>query len=170
MVTYLIIFVAKVFEVSLMTLRTVLVTKGEKVFGSLIGIVEISIWIVLTSTVLSGLKDDPFKMVVYAIGFAVGIYLGSTIEEKLAIGLVNVQVIVNKIEGETLTNHLREKGIGVTVMEGQGLSEPKSILILHIQRKKKNEIIKDIVKTVPGAVISASDLKTVHGGYGLIRK
>jgi uncharacterized protein YebE (UPF0316 family) len=170
MVTYLIIFVAKVFEVSLMTLRTVLVTKGEKVFGSLIGIVEISIWIVLTSTVLSGLKDDPFKMVVYAIGFAVGIYLGSTIEEKLAIGLVNVQVIVNKTEGETLTNHLREKGIGVTEMEGQGLSEPKSILILHIQRKKKNEIIKDIVKTVPGAVISASDLKTVHGGYGLIRK
>lgn len=153
-----------------MTLRVVLVTKGEKVYGSIIGVFEISIWLVLTSTVLAGLKEDPFKMVVYALGFAVGIYLGSTIEEKLAIGLVTVQVIVNKDEGEILTDSLREKGIGITVIDGQGLSEPKNILILHIQRKRKNEIIKHIIKTTPGAVISSSDLKTVYGGYGLIKK
>lgn len=170
MTMYIIIFVAKVFEVSLMTLRTVFVTKGEKVYGAMIGIVEVSIWIVLTSTVLAGLKDDPFKMVVYALGFATGIFLGSTIEEKLAIGLITVQVIVSKEEGELLTSNLREKGIGVTVIEGQGLSEVKSILMLHIQRKRKNETMKQIVKTVPGAVISASDLKTVYGGYGLIKK
>jgi len=170
MIWYLLIFVAKVFEVSLMTLRTVFVTKGEKVYGAIIGVFEISIWLVLTSTVLSSLKEDPFKMVVYALGFATGIFLGSTIEEKLAIGLVTVQVIVNKAEGDILTDDLREKGIGITVMEGHGLSEPKSVLILHIQRKRKNEIIKHITKTVPGAVISASDLKTVYGGYGLIKK
>lgn len=170
MFIYLIIFIAKVVEVSLMTLRTVLVTKGEKVYGSLIGIVEISIWIVLTSTVLSGLKDDPFKMVVYAAGFAVGIYLGSTIEEKLALGLMSLQVIVSRSEGEMLTNYLREKGIGITVMDGQGISEPKRMLILNIQRKRKSEVMKYIVKTVPGAVISSNDLKTVYGGYGLIRK
>lgn len=170
MVIYLIIFIAKVFEVSLMTLRTVLVTKGEKVLGSLIGVVEIIIWILVASNVLTGLKDDPFKMVVYALGFAVGIYLGSTIEEKLAIGLVSLQVIVNQSEGEELTKSLRDGGVGVTVIEGQGLSEAKNILILHIQRKRKNEIIKDIVKTVPEAVISSNDLKTVYGGYGLIKK
>ena len=62
MIWYLIIFIAKVIEVSLMTLRTVLVTKGEKGYGALIGVFEISIWIALTSTVLSGLKEDPFKM------------------------------------------------------------------------------------------------------------
>lgn len=170
MIWYIVIFFAKVFEVSLMTLRTVLVTKGEKVYGALIGIVEVSIWIVLTSTVLAGLKEDPFKMVVYALGFATGIFLGSTIEEKLAIGLITMQVIVSKDEGEVLTADLREKGVGVTVVEGQGLSEVKSILMLHIQRKRKNEIIRRIVKAVPGAVISASDLKTVHGGYGLLKK
>jgi len=167
---YFVIFAAKVVEVSLMTLRTVLVTKGEKVYGALIGIFEISIWIVLTSTVLAGLQNDPFKMVVYALGFAVGIYLGSTIEEKLAIGLVTVQVIVNEDEGALLTEGLREKGIGITVISGQGLSEAKMILILHIQRKKKNEIIKGIIKTVPNALVSSNDLKTVYGGYGLLKK
>lgn len=170
MIWYFIIFAAKVVEVSLMTLRTVLVTKGEKGYGALIGIFEITIWIILTSTVLAGLKDDPFKMVVYALGFAVGIYLGSTIEEKLAIGLVTVQVIVNGDEGEILTEGLREKGIGMTVINGQGLSEAKMILILHIQRKKKNEIIKEIIKTVPNALVSSNDLKTVYGGYGLLKK
>ena len=170
MIWYLIIFIAKVIEVSLMTLRTVLVTKGEKGYGALIGVFEISIWIALTSTVLAGLKEDPFKMVVYALGFAVGIYLGSAIEEKLAIGLITVQVIINKNEGEILIDGLRGKGIGITVIDGQGLSEPKSILILHIQRKKRNEIIRQIIKTVPNAVISSSDLKTVYGGYGLIKK
>lgn len=170
MLMYLIIFVAKVFEVSLMTLRTVLVTKGEKVLGSLIGIVEIIIWILVASNVLTGLKDDPFKMVVYALGFAVGIYLGSTIEEKLAIGLLSLQVIVNQEDGESLTNYLREQGVGVTVIEGQGLSEVKNILILHIQRKRKNEIIKSIVKEAPGVVISSNELKTIYGGYGLIKK
>lgn len=170
MFMYLVIFVAKVFEVSLMTLRTVLVTKGEKVLGSLIGIVEITIWILVASNVLTGLKDDPFKMVVYAAGFSVGIYIGTLMEEKLAIGLVTVQVIVNKDEGEKLTDYLREIGTGVTVMEGQGLSEPKSILILHIQRKRRSEVIKSIIEAAPGAVISSSDLKTVYGGYGLVKK
>ncbi|KPU45525.1 hypothetical protein OXPF_07580 [Oxobacter pfennigii] len=167
---YLLIFCAKVFEVSLMTLRSVLVNRGEKVYGALIGIVEISIWIVVASTVLTGVEEDPFKMVVYALGFAVGIYLGSTIEEKLAIGLVTIQVIVSNDEEEQLSNTLREQGIGVTVLCGQGLKEEKKILILHIQRKMKNSVIKQITKTIPGAVISASDLKTVHGGYGLIKK
>jgi uncharacterized protein YebE (UPF0316 family) len=170
MIWYFVIFVAKVIEVSLMTVRTVLVTKGEKGYGAIIGIFEISIWIILTSTVLAGLQDDPFKMVVYALGFAVGIYLGSILEEKLAIGLVTVQVIVNSNDGEILTDDLREKGIGITVIDGQGLSEPKKILILHIQRKRKNEIIRNIIKVVPSSLISASDLKTVYGGYGLIKK
>lgn len=170
MILYLIIFAAKVFEVSLMTVRTVLITKGEKGYGALIGIFEISIWIILASTVLTGLKDDPFKMVVYALGFAVGIYMGSIVEEKLAIGLISVQVIVSKNEGEILTEKLREKGIGITSIDGQGLTEPKKILILHIQRKRRKEIVNQIIKDVPNAVISTNDLKTVYGGYGLIRK
>jgi len=170
MIWYLIIFVAKVIEVSLMTLRTVLVTKGEKVYGAFIGIFEISIWITLTSTVLAGLKEDPFKMVAYALGFAVGIYLGSTIEEKLAIGLITLQVIVNLNEWEILTEDLREKGIAITTINAQGLIEAKKILILHIQRKRKKDIIRQIIKIVPNAVISTNELKTVYGGFGLIKK
>lgn len=170
MIWYLVIFVAKVIEVSLMTLRTVLITKGEKVLGAFIGIFEVSIWIALTSFVLTGLKDDPFKMVVYALGFATGIFIGSTVEEKLAIGIITVQVIVSEDEGRILTENLREKGIGITVIDGQGLSEAKKVLILHIQRKKRKELINQIVDIVPGALISTNDLKTIYGGYGLIRK
>ncbi len=83
---YAFIFFAKIIEVALMTVRTVLITRGEKLYGSIIGFIEVTIWLYVTSSVLSGIKDDPIRMVVYALGFTCGNYVGCVIEEKLAIG------------------------------------------------------------------------------------
>ena len=87
MMLYVLIFLAKIVEVSLMTLRTVLITRGEKVVGSIIGFFEVIIWLYLVSTVLVGISEDPIKMVVYALGFSVGNYVGSFLEEKLPMAL-----------------------------------------------------------------------------------
>lgn len=164
---YLMIFVAKIVEVSLMTLRTVLITRGEKLYGAIIGVFEVSIWLVLVSTVLVGIKDDPIRMVVYALGFGVGNYLGSTIEEKLALGLVTINIIVSDADAPNMATVLREHNLGVTVIDAEGFKENKKILMAHVKRKRKNELVKLVENSGINSVISISDTKTVYGGYGL---
>ncbi len=167
MITYLLIFLAKIVEVSLMTIRTVLITRGEKLYGSIIGFFEISIWLYLINKVLVGISEDPIRMVTYALGYACGNYLGSILEEKLALGLLTISIILPESEGEELIKKLREKNVGVTKVRAEGINKDKSLLLIHIKRKRKNEIIKLIEKSPLHCVISISDTKTVMGGYGI---
>jgi len=164
---YFIIFFAKIVEVSLMTVRTVLITRGEKFLGSIIGFFEVMIWLYIISTVLVGIQQDPIRMVVYALGFASGNYLGCMLEERLALGILTINVIASKNNGMKLAEILREKHIGVTLMDAEGLHEVKKILIIHAKRKRKCEIIRMIENSGLEAVVSVNDTKTVYGGYGI---
>lgn len=167
MFIYVIIFVAKIVEVALMTIRTVLITRGEKVYGSIIGFFEISIWLYLINKVLVGISEDPIRMVTYALGYACGNYVGCIMEEKLALGLLTISVIIPEIEGNELTEILRKENVGVTKVKAEGINKDKSLLLLHIKRKRKNEVIKLIEENGKNCVISISDTKTVMGGYGI---
>ena len=167
MIYYITIFLAKILEVSLMTVRTVLLTRGEKVYGSIIGFIEVVIWLYVVSAVLVGIKDDPIRMIVYALGFACGNYLGSFLEEKLALGILTINVIASKENGEKIALILRKQNIGVTALMAEGINETKKMLVIHVKRKRKNEIIKLIENTEIQCVISINDTRTVHGGYGI---
>ncbi|MGG3891747.1 DUF2179 domain-containing protein [Metabacillus fastidiosus] len=167
---YLIILLAKVVEVSLATIRTVFISKGEKIYASLIGFVEVLIWLKVVSVVIIGISEDPYKMVVYAIGFAIGNYFGLILETKLPIGLITIQVIVEETVGPELAEHLRKQKVAVTILKGEGRDTSKNILILHLKRKMKDKVIHDIREKVEKALITVSDVRLVHGGYGLLRK
>lgn len=78
---YLAIFLIKILEVTLGTVRLVLITKGERVKGTILGIIEAFIWLALVSTVLDNVTQDPIKAVLYGVGFGVGNFLGSLLEE-----------------------------------------------------------------------------------------
>ncbi|HEY5575659.1 MAG TPA: DUF5698 domain-containing protein [Clostridiaceae bacterium] len=164
---YFVIFFAKIVEVSLMTVRTVLITRGEKFLGSIIGFFEVMIWLYIISTVLVGIQQDPIRMVVYALGFASGNYLGCMLEERLALGILTINVISSKDNGMKLAEILRDQHIGVTLMDAEGLHEVKKMLIIHAKRKRKSEIIRMIENSGLEAVVSVSDTKTVYGGYGI---
>lgn len=168
--TYLFILIAKIVEVSLMTVRVVLITKGERKIGALIAFFEVSIWVTLVSTVLSNVTEDPLKVVVYALGFSLGNYLGSRIEEKIGIGLSEVQIIVKQEHGTELASKLREDGYAVTVLEGEGKNLPRNILILFIQRRRTKWLIRRVNEIQDNAVITIKDTKPVYGGYGMLRK
>ncbi len=167
MIYYVAIFLAKILEVSLMTVRTVLITRGEKVYGSVIGFIEVVIWLYVVGAVLVGIKDDPIRMIVYAFGFACGNYLGSFLEEKLALGVLTINIIASKENGEKIAAILREKNIGVTGIAAEGITEIRKMLIIHAKRKRKNEIIKLIEGSDIKCVISINDTRTVYGGYGI---
>ena len=167
MLIYLFIFFAKIIEVSLCTVRTVLITRGEKLFGSIIGFFEVIIWLYLISTILVGISETPFKMVAYALGFACGNYFGCILEEKLALGLITINAIVSEKDGPALAKILRSENIGVTIMDAEGLKEAKKLLILHVKRKRKSRVIKLIQNSNINAVISLAATKTIYGGYGI---
>lgn len=164
---YLIIFFAKIIEVSLTTVRTVLLTRGEKLYASVIGFFEVIIWLVVVGNVLQNIQQDPIKIFVYALGFACGNYVGSIIEEKLAIGLVTFNIITTKENEDKILKALKSANLGVTVVSGKGYDNEKSVLIVHAKRKRKGEIVKLIEDLDIKAVISIADTRTVYGGYGL---
>jgi len=132
---YFLIFVAKLLEVALMTIRLVLTTKGNRVIASLIAAVEITIWIVVTSTVLLGLSEDPFLAVALGLAFVVGTYFGIFIEDKLALGLAQIEVIAGLEEAKVITDKLRAHGYGVTTFDCEGLDGRKLSLNLKVHRK-----------------------------------
>ncbi|WP_423237246.1 DUF2179 domain-containing protein [Clostridium putrefaciens] len=167
MVLYVLIFLAKIVEVSLMTLRTVLITRGEKLVGSIIGFFEVIIWLYLVSTVLVGISEDPIKMVVYALGFSVGNYVGSFLEEKLAIGLLTISIVSSTNDAIIIAEKLRKDNLGVTLVEAEGINEKKKMIVVHVKRKRKKEVMKLIAETNTKAVVSIADTKTVYGGYGI---
>ena len=167
---YIFILLAKMFEVSLATVRIVLITKGERLIGAIIGVFEVSIWLYLAGTVLKNISTDPYQALVYALGFGAGNYLGSIIEEKLGIGTSEVKAIVKQEHGEELANILRNEGYAITVVSGEGMNFSRNILFAYVSRKKVNTLIKLIRKSQDNVVITISEAKPVYGGFGTLRK
>ncbi len=167
MTIYVLIFLAKIVEISIMTVRTVMMTKGEKLYASILGAIEISIWLYLMSTILTNIQSDPYQLVAYALGFGCGIYLGSTLEEKIGVGLITIHVIADIREGMLIASNLRNNNVAVTHLKGEGRDAGKSILMIHIKRRRKKEAIRVIKETCEDVMISVYDVKNVAGGYGL---
>ncbi|MCK8059624.1 MULTISPECIES: DUF2179 domain-containing protein [unclassified Fusibacter] len=167
MLIYFLIFFGKIIEVSLMTLRVVLITKGERKLGAVIAFFEICLWMLIVSNVIDGLMDDPFKAIAYALGFSLGNYLGSWLENQIGIGTSQVQIIVRAEHGYDLSQYLYKQGYACTVVEGQGKTFTRNILYVIAPRKKVQSIIKLAKQHQKNAVISVHDTKPFYGGYGI---
>lgn len=163
---YLIIFFAKIVEVSISTIRLVYINKGERVIGAILGFVEIMIWLLVVSSVLNNITEDPFKILAYAAGFSLGNFMGVTIESKIAVGLSSIQVVVNEEAGEILAEILRDESYGVTIIDGRGRDDSKkTLLFIQLKRKKIPEAVKIIKQSAPDAYITVNDIKSMVGGY-----
>lgn len=162
---YASIFVAKMVEVSLSTVRNVLVNRGEKVKGSLIGFIEVLIWVIVVANVLSDIASDPIKVLVYCVAFSCGIYLGVVLEDKLAIGTSGIQAVIPEDKREELAAILREKGFGVTIMQGQGMEGPVCVLMIYLKRKSLDEASALIRKHCPNAMITINDVRHLRNGF-----
>lgn len=167
---YILILVAKIFEVSMATIRIVLITKGERKIGAFIAFFEVSLWVILVSTVLDNIMGDPLKIVAYAAGFSIGNYLGSLIEEKIGIGLSEMQIIVQEERGLLIANLIREKGYAVTAIQGEGRKSKRHVLLMYIPRNRIKCIASLVEEAESTAVITVSDKKAIYGGFGMLRK
>jgi uncharacterized protein YebE (UPF0316 family) len=162
---YAFIFFGKIIEVSIATLRIVLISRGERVIGSIFAIIEVTIWLFVTGTVLTGFQNDFIKVIVFVAAFAIGNFIGSWLEEKLALGLSNIQVIVQDKDTERdLKNVLRQKGFGVTTMKVQGMEDVRYMLLMILKRKSVKEALKVVDMTCPDALVTVGDVEA-KGGY-----
>lgn len=167
LIVYVCIFVGKICEVSLGTLRIVLINRGERLIGAGIALIEITLWLVIAGSVLADYKSDPFKMLAYAFAYAIGSYVGSWLEEKLAFGLCSIQaVVIDRETSDAVCDKLRGNGFGVTELTTQGRDGSEHfMLMLTLKRKLSHEAMALIQQVDPKAVITVSDVKTQRGGY-----
>ena len=163
---YLFIFFGKILEVSFGTLRIVLINRGERTVGSMIAIIEITLWLVVASSVLAGFREDFLKGIVYAVAFACGNYIGSWLDELFAFGLSSVQVVLPNMEtAKAAEECLRAKGFGLTSLDVHGRDDDHAMLMMTMQRKRLSEALALVERSCPGAVVTVSDIKTQRGGY-----
>ena len=158
------IFFSKIIEVSVGTLRGILINKGYRREGTLLSFVEILLWTFVASRVIMGITAAPIKGIVYSIAFSIGVFLGSVIEGKIAMGRILIEAIVSKENAEPLIHGLRQQGYAVTTMAAQGRDSEKTVLMIFANRKGKEEIINKIHKLDASAMIITNDVSTLHGG------
>lgn len=164
---YLIIFLAKIVEVTLATLRIVFISKGQRNIGSFVAIFEITIWSILAGTVVVGITEDPYKMVAYVAGFAIGCYFGSWLEERIALGTTNLNIVASDDVSFKIVEVLKENGVGFTVLDAKGQKGDNKYIVAYIARSDKKYIMNKLKKVDGHFFLSVSDSYGVLGGYGL---
>lgn len=160
-----IIFFAKVLEVTISTFRTIMMSKGFRTIATILSFFEILLWVFVASTVLNGIQESPLKGIVYAVGFTAGIYLGSLLESKLAFGKIMLQVIINKEYEDEVVTMLRNHQYAVTHFDARGKTSDKAILMIVINRRGKEKIIKYIKEVAPNAMMISNEITPLQGGF-----
>ncbi|WP_160032568.1 DUF2179 domain-containing protein [Paenibacillus sp. An7] len=161
--TLLFIFAIQIVYVSAYTLRMILTLKGQKYIAALISTVEIVIYVLGLNLVLSYL-DQISALVVYALGYGLGILIGAWIEEKIALGYITVKVICDQTRG-TIVTTLREKGYGVTSWLGNGRDGDRLVMEILAKRKSQKKLYETILELDPKAFIITVEPKQFHGGF-----
>lgn len=164
----LLIFLLRICDVSIATMRLLYAVRGRKLIAASLGFVEILIWILAVSAVVRNFHS-PGLVIAYAAGFSAGNFLGITIEEKLALGLAQVRV-VSREAGVEIAHALRERGFGVTELLGQGREGRVEIVDTVVQRRDVKSVLREVESWDPEAFISVDEPRSVQRGWLLSRR
>jgi uncharacterized protein YebE (UPF0316 family) len=158
-----IILVINIVYVSLSTIRMILTLKGRRYIAAFVSMFEIVIYVLGLGLVLDNL-DAIQNLIAYAIGFGIGVVVGSKIEEKLALGYITVNVISSNPDIE-FTRKLRDKGYGVTSWFAYGMDGDRLSMQILTPRKYELRLYETIKEIDPKAFIIAYEPKQIHGGF-----
>ena len=163
----LIVFLARLADVSIGTMRIIFVSRGKKYLAPLLGFVEVFIWITVVSQIVRS-ANNLVAYLAYAAGFAVGNYIGMMVEEKLAIGTLVVRVFLPQ-DGVLLVDRLHAEGYGVTCVDGEGASGPVMLVYTIVMRKELAHVVDMIQEIHPKAFFTVEELRSVQQGIFPIR-
>ena len=146
--TGLMVFGARVLDVGLGTIRTITIVQGRTKIAFFLGFIEISIWLLVISTVIPRISGEPLLGLFYALGFATGNVIGIKMERRLAFGHLILRVITRH---EELADAIRETGLPVTTFSGQRMAGRGTELYIVCRRKDLKTIIGNVLAIDPEA-------------------
>ncbi|HEX7021669.1 MAG TPA: DUF5698 domain-containing protein [Trueperaceae bacterium] len=155
----LLIFSMRIADVSLGTLRIVMLVRGQRRLAGLLGFFESLIWLLAAGQVLANL-DNPLKIVAYAGGYATGTMFGSTIEKWLAMGKSFMRIVA-PVDSPQVADALRARGFFVTVINAQGRDGEVRISFSVIPRKRMSEVLDVVSRVNPRAFVTFEETRTV---------
>jgi uncharacterized protein YebE (UPF0316 family) len=158
----LMIFAARILDVSIQTIRIVFVSRGHKIVASTLGFFEVLIWLMAISQIIRNLSN-PLCYIAYGGGFAAGTFIGLVIEEKLAIGAYLVRIIT-KLEATDLVGSLRAAGFGVTNVPAEGASGKVCVVYTVVRRASMPEVMGIVKQHNPGAFYTIENIRSVSEG------
>lgn len=145
LLTGLFIFFARICDVAIGTIRTIMTVQGRTLISFILALFEITIWVLVISTVINQLSDSPVLIVFYAFGYATGNVVGIKVEKKLAFGIIILKILT-RTAGQEITDFLRSKGQPVTVFTGEGMKGPVSELYIACRRRDLKWILPEAQK------------------------
>lgn len=159
----LLVFALRVTDMSLDTLRLLFVMRGRKLAASAIGATQAGVFIVAVAGVLSQ-PLNPYTVAGYALGFGVGILLGMTVEERLAIGYLMFRVY-SPAHGKEIADALRAAGHASTEFMAQGRGGEMTVVTAAVARKDAGDIRKIILDVDRDAFITMDEVRALQRGY-----
>jgi len=158
----ILIFMARICDVSIGTMRIIFVSKGKRNIAPILGFFEVLIWITAISKIMQNL-DNYINYIAYAAGFATGNFIGMIIEEKLAMGIMMIRVFANE-RGQELVQTLNIRGYGATAVEAHGARDKVYLIYTIVQRNELSNVLDVITKFNPGLFYTIEDVKAVNEG------
>ncbi len=158
----LLIFLARICDVSIGTMRIIFVSKGKKYIAPFLGFFEVLIWITAISKIMQNL-DNYINYIAYAAGFASGNFIGMIIEEKLAMGIQMIRVFTYE-KSDELAQILNDQGYGATTVQARGAREDVQLIYTIVQRNNLGNVLEIINRFNPKAFYTIEDIKAVNEG------
>jgi len=162
------IFLARICDQSIGTLRIIFVSKGKRNIAPLLGFFEVLIWITAISKIMQNL-DNYVNYVAYAAGFATGNLVGMIIEEKLAMGFQMIRIFTSE-KGKELVKILNDNGFGATAIEAHGAKEKIHLVYSIVHRNEVEKVLEAVNLFNSKAFFTIEDIKAVNEGIFNPRK
>ncbi len=169
-VVCLIVCLAKIVEISIQSLKTCMMVKGERLKAAGLGFIECVIWGLAISTIIGTLGDNLVLLLFYCLGYAAGLFLGSTIENKIALGTSNLEIIANAESTEKITAYLKDHSLGYTVFEGHGSTDKMNMIFIVLARKEAGKVLRELRRVCDNKLfVAVSEVSKYAGGYGMVK-
>jgi uncharacterized protein YebE (UPF0316 family) len=159
----ILVFLARILDVSVGTLRIIFVSKGFKNYAALLGFFESLVWSLAVSQVMKHM-DNWVTYAAFALGFSVGNYVGMLIEERIAIGNQLIRIITRH-DATELVGYLQDNGHAVTSVDAVGESGPVKLIFTVAKRRKLETIIGIIKRFNPNAFYTIEDVRFVKEAF-----
>ncbi len=166
----LLVCAAKIVEITIQSLKTCMMVKGQRLKAAGLGFVECTIWGLVVSTIIGTLGDDVFLLLFYCVGYATGLFLGSTIENKIALGTSNLEIIASDESTEKIVAYLNGHGRGYTIFEGHGSKDKMNMIFIVLPRKEAPKLLRELRQNCDNKIfVVASEVSKYAGGYGMMK-